>query len=191
MSDVSFNSTVDSNNNNSNELNNNSINNNSINNNSINNNSNNTNELNNNSKKKRSWVWQYFVVEDDQKAKCSVCGLKVRYVAASTTNLIHHLESTHRLSKNSANKRCKYDELVFDDESDNENSDEVDEESSKLSENRVKLLNRSLINFIVHTNQPISIVENSSFKEFVNSLSSQYKVPCRNNLRMNLIPAMV
>ena len=49
----------------------------------------------------------------------------------------------------------------------------------------------ALINFIVKTEQPISIVESSDFKAFIKTLNNSYKLPSRKTVKHDLVPELV
>ena len=53
-----------------------------------------------------------------------------------------------------------------------------------------KKLNKLLVNFIVGTDQPISIVRHPDFVNLVSELNKSYKMPCINTVSKKLIPSI-
>lgn len=49
----------------------------------------------NNLKRKRSAIWNHFMVKSDIIAKCSYCGHEISYSEGSTSNLLRHLKTKH------------------------------------------------------------------------------------------------
>ena len=54
-----------------------------------------------------------------------------------------------------------------------------------------KKLLASLLNFIIGTNQPLSIVENKLFQELVHNLNKNFKIPSRSYFCNKLLPSKV
>ena len=47
---------------------------------------------------KRSWTWKYFLLGQDQKMKCTLCGAKVLY-NRTKSSMISHLKHIHKITQ--------------------------------------------------------------------------------------------
>lgn len=59
-----------------------------------------------------------------------------------------------------------------------------------FKEKKIRLDN-CVMNYVVKTSQPLSIVENGHFKSLINQLNPRYKLPSRKTLTTTLIPDQV
>ena len=59
-------------------------------------------------RRKRSLVWNYFHLTEENFAVCNRCGYEVKKRPDATTcQLIYHLKSNHQIDVISKNKKCK------------------------------------------------------------------------------------
>ncbi|XP_047146266.2 zinc finger BED domain-containing protein 4-like [Hydra vulgaris] len=120
----------------------------------------------------------------DQKnqKKCSIC-YKILPYNSSTSSMQSHLSIDHCINSKISKKSTTLlnDDDISDIESGNENG---------FEETGHKKLNRLLVNFIVGTDQPISIVRHPDFVNLVSELNKSYKMPCINTVSKKLIPSI-
>ncbi|XP_065678492.1 E3 SUMO-protein ligase ZBED1-like [Hydra vulgaris] len=120
----------------------------------------------------------------DQKnqTKCSIC-YKILPYNSSTSSMQSHLSIDHCINSKISKKSTTLlnDDDISDIESGNENG---------FEETGHKKLNRLLVNFIVGTDQPISIVRHPDFVNLVSELNKSYKMPCINTVSKKLIPSI-
>nr|XP_047144767.1 zinc finger BED domain-containing protein 4-like [Hydra vulgaris] len=120
----------------------------------------------------------------DQKnqTKCSIC-YKILPYNSSTSSMQSHLSIDHCINSKISKKSTTLlnDDDISDIESGNENG---------FEETGHKKLNRLLVNFIVSTDQPISIVRHPNFVNLVSELNKSYKMPCINTVSKKLIPSI-
>nr|XP_047143006.1 zinc finger BED domain-containing protein 4-like [Hydra vulgaris] len=120
----------------------------------------------------------------DQKnqTKCSIC-YKILPYNSSTSSMQSHLSIDHCINSKISKKSTTLlnDDDISDIESGNENG---------FEETSHKKLNRLLVNCIVGTDQPISIVRHPDFVYLVSELNKSYKMPCINTVSKKLIPSI-
>jgi hypothetical protein len=63
--------------------------------------------------------------------------------------------------------------------------------SSNLATKKKDALTRAIMDFIIHTNQPISIAQNFFFEKLMATASVKYQIPSKNVIKEDLIPEMV
>ncbi|XP_065672004.1 uncharacterized protein LOC136089842 [Hydra vulgaris] len=132
--------------------------------------------------RKRSFVWTYFEKDQKNQTKCSICH-KILPYNSSTSSVQSRLSIDHCINSKISEKSTILlnDDDISDIESGNENS---------FEETGHKKLNKFLMNFIVGTNQPISIVRHPDFVNLVSELNKSYKMPCINTVSKKLIPSI-
>ncbi|XP_065642455.1 zinc finger BED domain-containing protein 4-like [Hydra vulgaris] len=130
--------------------------------------------------RKRSFVWTYFEKDQKNQTKCSIC-YKILPYNNSTSSTQPHLSINHCINSKISKKSTIL--LNDDDKSDIESGNE-----NSFEETGHKKLNKLLINFIVGTDQPISIVRHPDFVNLVSELNKSYKMPCINTVSKKLIP---
>lgn len=139
---------------------------------------------------KRSWTWKYFSLGQDQKLNCNICGVEVQY-NKTTSCMISHLKHLHRITKNDTSEINGSNGIVSEsDSSDFESNLENDQENIFSAKKRARI-DKSVVDFIVKTCQPLSIVENENFKELMSVLNSKYSLPTRKTLTTSMIPNQV
>jgi len=128
------------------------------------------------SAKKRSWIWAYFTEDEIYNlVKCNRCDQLLHYTSP-TSEMITHLQLEHEINEKSTNvlkqnavKRTISD-LNEEDECillENEVQPESNEDGQKSAKRQKKLID-ALVDFIIKTDTPISIVENDDFKQLLN-----------------------
>jgi hypothetical protein len=147
---------------------------------------------NQNNKKKyvpRSYVWNYFTLKTvigTQVTECLLCH-KTQNYCGSTSSMIHHLKNFHQIT-NSTELSGDINDNYYEESANLDMSSYDTYYSNNIETPKSRDILNSLIAFIVATNQPLSLVDHSTFKAFVNNLNSKYKLPCRQNLTYSLIP---
>lgn len=148
--------------------------------------------LNKNKKpiQKRSFVWRFFSkIENECKAECHICNQKVNYTS-STTPLLQHLDK-----HNVTYERWDADDNHYAYSSDSDNEATEEEANSKngspLSEKTLNAIHRALLTFIVKTDQPMSLIENTHFKNLIFKLNKNYDLPSRYTLKNKILQDMV
>ena len=102
--------------------------------------------------------------------------------------MINHLKIVHQVDKN-LNPQNK---LYFDSSYPSDSDSDCDEEQIQQYSNiKTKKINDCLLNFIIRTNQPISLLENAEFKMLIKNLNRKARVPSRNYFTKKLIPHKV
>ncbi|RNA14996.1 zinc finger BED domain-containing 4 [Brachionus plicatilis] len=145
--------------------------------------------LKNNSRKRKrdkiSWVWKFFEYDKTTEiAKCTRYSFSRKH-NNSTTYLRNNL-ATLDIFEEKSQEELKIAAAVFSDSGEEYSSDSNGESNderikkAKFSENKAMRLKEKLINFLVLTNQPASLVENKVFRDFCKELNSSYQPPCRN-----------
>ena len=129
-----------------------------------------------------SWVWSY-IENQNQKTFCKICSSFINWNQNGSSQLVWHLNSTHKIYKssnqNSATNISNQNDL---------NAQTEDEVSDQMNSKKKKMINDSLVNYLVSSNLPMSTVNNDSFKKFIKILSLEYSLPSRGFLTYNLIP---
>ena len=136
----------------------------------------------------RSWVCKYFS-NQNQRAFFNICNSIVNWNKNGSSQLAWHLNSVHKLFKNS--KNLDQNPSPTQNDFNVESEDERDEHSELNNNKKKKKIDDSLVNFLVNNNLPMSIVNNENFKKFVKNLTNDYNLPSRGFLTYNLIPEKV
>ena len=110
---------------------------------------------------------------------CGICGKKQKY-RHSPTNLTQHLEVDHPLEYHagSVNKSETMIDSFF-----------TKSEKSKYKENhpKQKALKAKLVEWIVHNNRPLSVVEDKKLVEAFEIADEKFKMPTRKTIRNDII----
>ena len=130
-------------------------------------------------RKNKSLVWQYFEKKDSNTVQCTYCQQTMRYFG-NTSNLASHIRRRHTEALLTPNKS---------------DSVEVSSLQSRLAIEMqespgVKTLDNSLVEMIVKDMQPLSIVENVGFQNFVRKLNPLYQLPSRKRVTYELLPCL-
>ena len=73
----------------------------------------------------------------------------------------------------------------------NPQTEDKEDISDEMNTKKKRNINDSLVNYLISSNLPMSMVNNESFKQFIKNLSPEYALPSRSFLTYNLIPAKV
>ena len=152
---------------------------------------------------KRSPIWQYFEVceQNDAKAVCMVCKESVsrggsKRKSYNTTNLRKHLEQHHME---------KYKELVETEQREKSRKrtrEEVDKGQPRIDETldarnpynpsseRYLAITRAVACMMISDFQPFSIVEDEGFRHLIRTLDRRYQLPSRKHFSEKVIPQM-
>ena len=100
--------------------------------------------------------------------------------------MINHLLKQHGITNKAENHKVrKYNHFLYD-EDDIEFEDEDDSYDTKDE----GILN-AIVDFIVGTNQPLSIIYHPNFKHLLKRLNIHFNGPCKHTLRNKIIPIKV
>jgi hypothetical protein len=150
----------------------------------------------NRKRKFKSWAWEFFElinVDSKYSTKCNLCMVDIQFVS-STTPMISHLKNAHFLTEVEHKKSRDNNWDQYNDDDDDGNIIESEGKSSYNVEEinrKSKEFAKQLINFIVATNQPLSVVDNPQFIKLVNVLNNTITMPCRQTFSYVLVPDKV
>ncbi|XP_047203741.1 uncharacterized protein LOC124856861 [Girardinichthys multiradiatus] len=99
----------------------------------------------------RSDMWEYFSQITPDKVRCSVCSAELKY-HGNTSSMIRHFSTKHGVPIN---------------------------QGKTNQEGRKRELDEALVNMLVKDSQPLSIVDDCGFKEFVALLDPTYTLPSK------------
>ena len=158
--------------------------------------------------KERSAVWAYFtpIPTKTDWATCDLCKLshvKIHTPDSSTSNLWSHLQSHHPSeyavseSKKLRKPQAKAAENTSKGKSNNNSQSQAQPKINTAFENNTpfpyeslqwKTITDKLTTMVAKLMLPFSIVDDPTFKDFVNSLNVRYTVPSRKYLSKTAIP---
>lgn len=151
---------------------------------------NNPNKL---SRKKSSFIWKYFSLNDNL-VVCQLCSYKKLY-QTTTTVFRNHLQNQHNIteSKNCLRVKRKYGDVSNSSDCDSDYGLENDNRGNltNMSAAKVAKIDRKLTQFIVANNQAASLVECNEFISFCKEMCPSYKLPCRQTITYTLLPSEV
>lgn len=152
---------------------------------------------------KKSVVWDYFIKDKTtHRVKCNLCKQTFKDFG-NTTNLTRHLKTSHPIQycSNTGENNMEIDsENIL--EASTSTCDgikttalisssvrkSVTQRKLQFSSNQnTNKINQALVNMICTDLQPLQIVENPGFKNFVTSLNPNYTLPCRKTLSETLL----
>lgn len=108
---------------------------------------------------KTSFVWSFFKLnKDNSKTICNLCGYDCPY-NSSTSSMTSHLKAQHKIKNESKFEDDEY--------SDSDSEIDLEDNSNKINACKKALYDQCVLDFIVHTNQSIRIVEQPTFKMMV------------------------
>lgn len=151
----------------------------------------------------KSSVWKYYK-KDDKKQKYAVCTICHKAISAeygNTTNLKKHIQSKHKLAfvelckltaSQTSSKRPRKSDIAAAEAPSTSKQPRLDpflqDKKWFPSDKRQQDCNQKLARMICLDLQPISIVEDQGFRDFVSCLQPGYNMPDRRVLRYNIIP---
>jgi hypothetical protein len=125
-----------------------------------------------------SFVWKYFRVQegqvDQKQAFCLLCKCWKSW-AKSTSNLIYHLNSIHKIAP-PANPDQRQPTLRA--------------MPSLLTDGRKSDITRAIAKMMVKDLEPFSLVEREGFRDLVRLLEPRYEMPHRQYFSRTLIPTL-
>ena len=149
-------------------------------------------------KGERSFVWKFFRKSDlnskEETIPCQLCHQSVSFRGSTTATLIWHLNKKHDICKTNyklfLNMRNRVS--IENDSSSSEYSDaEEDSNKSESKSPKDTEITDRLVDFLVMTNQPLSLLEEQSFIDLVGELNPTFKMPSKGKVKNKLIPAKV
>ena len=167
----------------------------------------NTSTSNNQKSDDKNPIWDYFR-KDDKKQKYAVCTWCKKAISAeygNTSNLRKHIQSKHKLefaelcklTASRPSKRSQTETTQSGETDDGPSSSKhrkIDsffvERKWPPTDKRQKECTQKLAQMICLDLQPISIVEDKGFKDFVSCLQPSFNIPDRRVLRNNIIPEL-
>jgi len=119
--------------------------------------------------RRTSLAWHFFsdLHDDSHHARCNLCG-GLYATGGGTSNLMEHLLRKHRQN---------YEDLMR-----NRGRPAIPQESYGRNHEKKRILDRLLAKFIAKNMQPLCLVEDAGFKEFVAALDPKYNPPCKKTL---------
>ena len=156
------------------------------------------NSQNNNSEKRKreksSWVWDFFNFDkENDLVQCKKCDFKKTH-NNSTTYLRNHL-AHHGIYKKISQQQHAVEEIFSQSESEF-SDDELSAanqptKKQKLSAGKIESINEKLVDLMIISNQPSSLVESKVFKKFCHELNPYYQPPTRSTFNNNFLPERV
>lgn len=158
-------------------------------------------------KKKRSLIWKYFNDEND-KAKCDLCGICISHRGGSTGNLLRHLKNKHcgiQLFEEEKEVRAQNREsgatITSQDDpppttvnvakagTSTAKQTKITHFSTRpLPVNKSKKIDEQLVRMIAKEYHPFSLVEDPEFVKYSSMLNPNYSLPSRKTLSNTLLP---
>ncbi|XP_011403270.1 PREDICTED: zinc finger BED domain-containing protein 1-like [Amphimedon queenslandica] len=129
-----------------------------------------------NATRKRSLAWDYFYKEEES-TFCEICKEEVK-TSGNTSNLFRHLQSNHKDEYTELEKHRL--------EQASQKKMKVAVKQPKESQRKKKL--DDLVKMIATDLQPISIVNDQGFQDFLKAIDSKYVPPSRRTITRDLIP---
>lgn len=115
---------------------------------------------------KKSPVWKYFHLPENNKAKCKICQVFINYSGGSTSSLLKHLKSVHK-------------NLNPDTETPGTSTGQLSSfgitVGKHCSVTRTAELNKLLCNVVTQNSLPISFVESKSVRDLLKYAEPNYK----------------
>jgi len=138
------------------------------------------------SRPKTCFVWKFFSEPENDYVICQVanCKAKLKYCNTPAT-MKTHLAGVHRITEASLKKKS-IDELKTSQISGQLTLHQTYEVIHPYSQQRMKQLHKSLTQFVIGTDQPLSIVEEPDFIKYSYDLNPKYKLPCIKTLKEHI-----
>ncbi|XP_045034393.1 E3 SUMO-protein ligase ZBED1-like [Daphnia magna] len=135
--------------------------------------------------KQKSWVWDFFTIEIDQKdkkekARCLLCKTKSKFlVMSATTSLSYHLTHAHK-------KTCPEDPSTS--SSPNVAPNTMAKFTRTLSKEKIALITRAITNFMAWDLYPMNLAMGRGFRSLMKLLEPRYTIPHRTTFIRTHIP---
>uniref|UniRef100_A0A1X7U5T4 BED-type domain-containing protein n=1 Tax=Amphimedon queenslandica TaxID=400682 RepID=A0A1X7U5T4_AMPQE len=143
--------------------------------------------------RKRSLAWDYFYKEGES-TFCEICKEEVK-TSGNTSNLFKHLQSNHKdeyaaVEKHRLEQASQKKMKVAVKQPSLKESFAIAQPYGKESQ-RKKKLDDVLVKMIATDLQPISIVNDQDFQNFLKAIDSKYIPPCRRTVTRDLMPIRI
>lgn len=125
-----------------------------------------------------SSVWDHMEKLKNGKVECRLCKKQLCYSGCSTTSLLHHLKAMHQGVvdvRGGAGDQAQRPLTSFG----------VDA-PRHCSESRQERINELLMKVIISNMLPLSLVDSDEFREFMNFVEPNCRVPCRQTVTARL-----
>ena len=144
---------------------------------------------------KKSPAWTYFENQGEWNI-CLLCKIRVKRFN-NTSNMLNHLKLKHpfeyqdMMTAPGEEKPKHLVTSVSDSSIQSSPAETLDRTVTyKNGSSRKTLLDRDLLLLIVQDLQPLSIVEDKGFRQFISDLDPKYQLPCRREIASNLLPTL-
>src|SRR3954464_6384581 len=129
-----------------------------------------------------SWIWKFFKeTEDNAKVICQIEGCEKMFTwCGSPSSMKTHLSGVHHITKGIA---ASYLEALQKGDQQLINNIIEEEKSKSHPYSKQESLTKNVIEFVIGTVQPLSIVKDKDFIKMVNGFDLFYKVPCVKTLK--------
>lgn len=117
----------------------------------------------------KSSVWSSFTLINENEVECNICQVKLAY-HKSTTTMHNQLKAKHPVEVTSGQQSVAAFMM----------------RSSKLNAARAEKISTLLTKMIAKDMLPVSFVEGEGFRELMNFLEPEYRVPCRKTITSRL-----
>jgi hypothetical protein len=131
---------------------------------------------------KTSWIWKFFKeTENSANVTCQIEGCeKILKWCGSPSSMKTHLSGTHHITKGTAER---YLEALQKGDQNLIGSIIEEEKFKSYPYSKQELLTKNVVEFVIGTVQPLSIVKNKDFIKMVNGFDLHYKVPYTKTLK--------
>ncbi|CAF1635794.1 unnamed protein product [Adineta steineri] len=123
-------------------------------------------------------------------AKCKKCSLPISDTLKTTSNFVKHMKNKHQhmygewkntqVSSSKENDQPKINNIFSPDS----------EKYSTANKRQQQLTNSIIQNLIINMSLPLSIVDNASFKHFMNDVDPKYKLINRRDITRSYLPVL-
>jgi len=135
---------------------------------------------------KKSQCWDYFempkIIDGKTVAQCKNCSDKISCEGSSTSGLLKHLFHKHLLIYEKL-KKITTDKVPM-------IQQRIDTFIPKLSDGKIKCINKAIAHFIAIDMQPVRIVESAGFISLMNELEPRHTIPSRSTFSRNILPEL-
>jgi hypothetical protein len=131
------------------------------------------------SKKKVSWVWNFFKeVDGKEKTKCNLCSTELAYKKGSTTSgMLNHLKHVHKKNEGSESQPSLRQTSLL----------SYNKSKSTMGKVKYNDLCKSLALAVAYDLRPLSLVSGKGFKSFCQKLNPDFHVPSTTTVKGHLL----
>lgn len=153
---------------------------------------------------KKTHIWDFFTIdeENDTKAKCLVCDVKIsrggRGKSATATSMVNHLKFKHVVEHAEYLRRQREDKEI---KGKGEKSEQAVKQKQLLIEEsfetnkkfdinhpKAQAIHKVIAEMIAVDNEPLSVVQKPGFRRVVETLQPKYSMPSRTYITETIIP---